>query len=165
MEGLHKSKLQDSVQVPTALDDQETIRKRKLHVWNNVVERASVTESQKTERKHALKGKWENAFSGKQRGQCSKGDSCSISHDPASVAASWNGCEAHKAKGPSSSSAVFETMDNRAGQGDGVRRARKNPEFSAKTRTLLARMPLHFGVMLGLAVTVVPSRRGRHQTK
>ena len=89
LEGLYKSKLQDSVQLQTvlALYDRETaqnngqtiyvrlktavklhfdqmMRSRNFTDRNEVVERGSVTESQKG-KKPAVRGKWENAFSGK----------------------------------------------------------------------------------------------------
>ena len=89
LEGLHRPKLQDSVQLQTvlALYDQETVRNngktnylrlktaiqlhidqmmrtRNFRVRNEVVERGSVTKSQK-ERKSTLRGKWESVFSGR----------------------------------------------------------------------------------------------------
>ena len=104
LEGLYKSKLENSVQLQTllALYDQEATRSKepnyqhlktalKLHadqmmrtrnfrVPSDVVKRGSVTKSQKgnkacVERKV---GEW---FQWKVHGQCSKGDPCSFSHD------------------------------------------------------------------------------------
>ena len=91
LEGLYKSKLQDSVQLQTvfALYNQETARNngnpnydrlktavklrndqmmmtRNFRVRSEVVERGSLTRSQKRERKPTLRGKLQIAFSGKQ---------------------------------------------------------------------------------------------------
>ena len=90
LEGLYKSKPQNSAQLRTvmAFCDQEVARNYgtpnyqlwqiavKLHIdqmmrnqdfkaRNDVVERGSVTKSQKKEKKPALRGKWESVFSGK----------------------------------------------------------------------------------------------------
>ena len=103
LEGLYKSKVQDSVELQTvlALYNQETfqnngetsylrlkaslqlhidqmMRTRKFRVWSDVVERRSVTKSQK--RKERLRRE-ESGRVFSVRGQCSKGDSCSFSHD------------------------------------------------------------------------------------
>ena len=114
LEGLYMSKLQDSVQLQTvlALYDQETVRNNgqtrywRLRTsvrlfWSNDENlklqspKWKLREGQyprvKKQRKTTLKGKWKNANS-------SKGDSCSFSHDTSSVAASGNGCKAHRAK-------------------------------------------------------------------
>ena len=104
LEGLYKSKLQNSVQLQTvlALYDQETARNKKpnysqkktavkLHVgqmmitrnfrvWIDVVQRGSVTKNQKG-KKASLRGKFGECFQWKAHGQCSKGDSFSSSHD------------------------------------------------------------------------------------
>ena len=105
LEGLYKSKLQDSVQLQTvlALYDQEAVRNNgqtsylrlktsvKLHidqmmrtrdirVRNEVVERGSVTKSQKG-KKANVERKVGECFQWKTHGQCSKGDSCSFSND------------------------------------------------------------------------------------
>ena len=105
LEGLYKSKLQDSVQLQTvlALYDQETVRNSgkpkcsqlktpvKLHidqmvrtrnfrVRNDVVERGSVIMSQKGKKAY-VERKVEECFQWKAHGQCSKGDSCNFSHD------------------------------------------------------------------------------------
>ena len=101
LEGLYKSKLQDSVQLQTvlALYDQETVRNNgqtsylrlktsvKLHidqmmrtrnfrVRNEVVERGAVTKSQKGKKAY-VERKVGECFQWKAHGQCSKGDSCS----------------------------------------------------------------------------------------
>ena len=105
LEGLYKSKLQNSVQLQTvlALYDQETARNKgkpncsqlktavKLHtdqmmrtrnfrVRNDVVERGSVTKNQKGKKAY-VERKVGEGFQWKAHGQCSKGDSCSFSHD------------------------------------------------------------------------------------
>ena len=105
LEGLQKSKLQDSVQLQTvlALYDQETVRNNgqtsysrfktsvKLHidqlmrtrnfrVRSEAVERGAVTKSQKGKRAYVEK-KVGQCFQWKAHGQCSKGDSCIFSHD------------------------------------------------------------------------------------
>ena len=93
LEDLYKSKLQDSVQFQTvlALYDQETARNNgqtnylrlktpvKLHfdqmmVRNEVVERGSVTNSQKGKKAY-VERKVRVCFQWKAHGQCSKGDS------------------------------------------------------------------------------------------
>ena len=91
MEGLYKSKLQDSVQhqIVMALYDKETgrnnwqpsysrlktsvrlqidqtMRTRNFRVWNEVIDQGPVIKSQKRKWKPTLRGKWENAVSGKQ---------------------------------------------------------------------------------------------------
>ena len=106
LEGLYKSKLQDSVQLQTvlALYDQETVRNNghtsylplktsvKLHidpmmrtrnfrVRSEVVERGAVTKSQKGKKAY-VERQVGQCFQWKAHGQCSKkGDSCSFSHD------------------------------------------------------------------------------------
>ena len=105
LEGLYKSKLQDSVQLQTvlALYHRETVRNNgqtsylrlktsvKLHidqmmrtpnfrVRNEVVERGWVTKSQNGQ-KACVERKMGECFQWKALGQCSKGDSCSFSHD------------------------------------------------------------------------------------
>ena len=106
LEGLHKSKLQDSVQLQTVLTlyDQETVRNNgqtsflrlktsvRLHIDQMMTTR-NFRKSQtklwkeeqsprvKKERKPTLRGKWESVFSGRHMDKCSKGDSCSFSHD------------------------------------------------------------------------------------
>ena len=90
LDGLYKSKLQDSVQRQTVLVlyEQENCRNNeqtsysrwktsvKLHIdqmmrtrnfraRSEVVERGSVPKSQKKERKHTLSGKWDSVFSGR----------------------------------------------------------------------------------------------------
>ena len=106
LEGLYKSKLEKSVQLRTvmALYDQEVARNNgasnyqqlktavKLHndqmmrntnfkVRSDVVERRSVTKSRKGNKAHVGR-KIRECFQWKAHGQCSKGDSCSFSHDP-----------------------------------------------------------------------------------
>ena len=105
LEGLYKSKLQDFVQLQTvlALYHRETVRNNgqtsylrlktsvKLHidqmmrtrnfrVRNEVVERGWVTKSQNGQ-KACVERKMGECFQWKAPGQCSKGDSCSFSHD------------------------------------------------------------------------------------
>ena len=105
LEGLYKSKLQDSVQLQTvlALCDQETVRNNgqtnyvrlktavKLHidqmmrtrnfrVRSDVVERGAVTKSEKG-KKANVERKVGKYFQWKAHGQRSKGNSCSFGHD------------------------------------------------------------------------------------
>ena len=105
LEGLYKSKLQNSVQlrIVLALYDQETdrnnghtsylrlktavtlhidqmMRTRNFRVRNEVVERGSVTRSKKG-KKGCVKRKLGKCFQWKAHGQCPEGDSCSFSHD------------------------------------------------------------------------------------
>ena len=104
LEGLYKSKLEDSVKLQTvmALYDQETARTRepnyyilktavKLHidqmmrirnfrVRNDVVEGRLVTKSKKGKIAY-VERKVGECFQWKAHGPCSKGNSCSFSHD------------------------------------------------------------------------------------
>ena len=107
LEGSYKSKLQDSVQLQTvlALYEQEnirnnepqsysrlkttvrrhmdqTMRTRSFRARNEIVERGAVTKSQEG-RKASVERKVGECYQWKASGQCSKGDSCSFSHDPA----------------------------------------------------------------------------------
>ena len=110
LEGLYKSKLQDTVPLQTvlALYGQEIVRNNgqtsylrlktavKLHVdqmirtrnfrvRNDVVEKGSVTKSQEH-----VERKVRECFQWKAHGQCSKGDSCRFSHD--TIASGNSGC-------------------------------------------------------------------------
>ena len=105
LEGLYKSESQNSAQLQTvlALYDQETARNNgqpsyprsktsvKLHIdrmmrtrnfWvrNDVVERGSVTKSQKGKKAY-IERKVEECFQWKAHGECSKEDSCSFGND------------------------------------------------------------------------------------
>ena len=116
LEGLHRLKLQDSVelQIVLTLYDKETVRNngqpsysrlktsvrlhvdqtmrtRNFRVRNEIMEKGAVTKSQKKERKPTFERKVGEYYQWKAKGQCSKGDSCSVHHDPAS----GNGCQAH----------------------------------------------------------------------
>ena len=97
LEGLGQSKLQNSAQPRTvmALYDQEVARNEwtpnyqqlkpavKLHfdqmmrnrnfkAWNDVVERGSVTKSQKGNKSPTLRGNWESVFSGRHKDNVQK---------------------------------------------------------------------------------------------
>ena len=61
----------------------QTMRTRNFRVQNEIVERGAVTKSQK-EKKACVERKAGECYQWKTNGQCSKGDSCSFSHDPAS---------------------------------------------------------------------------------
>ena len=120
LEGLYKSNLQDSVQlqIVLALYDQETIqnngqvshlrlktsvrlcvdqtvRTRNFRGLNEIVERGSKSKNQKGKKAY-VERKVGECFQWKANGQCSRGDSCSFSHDPASVVASGNGARLMK---------------------------------------------------------------------
>ena len=107
LEGLCKSKLQNSVQLQSVmalyvqevarndgtpiyqqfkktevkLHNDQMMRNRNFRVRNDVVERGSVTKSQKGNKAH-VEGQVGECFQWKAHGQCSKGDSCSFSRDP-----------------------------------------------------------------------------------
>ena len=108
LEGFFKSKLQDSVQFQTVLATYEqenvrnneppsysrlktivrrhidqTMRTRNFRARNEMVERGAVTKSQKG-RKASVDRKVGECYQWKATGQCSRGDSCSFSHDRAS---------------------------------------------------------------------------------
>ena len=126
LEGLDKSKLQNFGQLRTVMAsyDQEVARNNdtpknqqlktavKLHIdqmmrnrnfraRNDVVERGSVTKSQKGNKVHVEK-KVGECFQWKAHGQCSKGDSCRFSHDPLASGDTGSG---QRRKGRSSSPA------------------------------------------------------------
>ena len=123
--GFFKSKLQDSDQLQTllALYDQETVRNngqpsysrlktsvrldidqtmttRNFRVRNEVVERGAETNSQKGKKAHVEREVGE-CYQWKATGQCSKGDSCSFSHEWAT----GNSGGIHRQKAQSSSPA------------------------------------------------------------
>ena len=108
LEGLYKSKLQESVQFLTVLAvyEQEnirnngqpslsrmktivrrhvdqTMRTRNFRARNDIVERGTVTKSHKGKKANAERREGE-CFRWKANGQCSRGDSCSFRHEPAS---------------------------------------------------------------------------------
>ena len=131
LEGLYKSKLQNSVQLQTvlALYDQETSRSKepnyqqlktavKLHidqmmrtrnfrVRTDVVERGSVTKWQKG-KKANVERKVGECFQWKAHGQCSRGDSCSFTHD---LLDSGNKVKSQRRKGRSSSPASIRRQN------------------------------------------------------
>ena len=78
----------------------QTTRTRNFRVRNETVERGTVTKSQKGKKAYVGTRVGE-CHQWKAKEQCSKGDSCSFRHYPASGI----GCEAYKAKGQSSSPA------------------------------------------------------------
>ena len=75
------------------------MRTRNFRVWSGVVERGSVTKSQKGT-KACVERKVGKCFQWKAHGQCSKGDSCSFSHDRL---AQRDLCSVQRRKGRSSS--------------------------------------------------------------
>ena len=134
-------KLQNSVQLRTvmALKDQEVARNNgtpnysqlktavKLHIeqmmrnrnfkaQNDVVERGSVTESQKGNNAH-VERKVGQCFQWKAPGQCSKGDSCSFSHDP-SLASGKRGSSSQRRKERSSSPVSYSKAKTDGGKDD-----------------------------------------------
>ena len=60
----------------------QTMRPRNFRAWKEMVERGTVTKSHKGE-KASVDRKVGECYQWKTIGQCSKGDSCSFSHDPA----------------------------------------------------------------------------------
>ena len=159
LEGMYKSKLQNSAQLQTvlALYDQETARNKgkpnysqletavKLHVdqmmrirnfrvRNDVVERGSVHQESIKERKPTLRGQvGECFFSG--TGQCSKGDSCSFSHDKP---ASGNSGEGQRRNGRSSSLASNRKAKQTDGEGQKPQR-----DQAIKRKALQTRVKFH----------------------
>ena len=144
LEGIYKSKLQDSVQLQTvlAVNEQEnvrnneppsyfglktmvrcqidqTMRTRSFKARCEIVERGAVTKSQ-TGRKVSVERKVGECYQWKAIRQCSKGDSCSFRHDPVT----GNTGEAQRQKGQSSSPAP-----NAKSQTDG-----KTPSKSSGSR-------------------------------
>ena len=61
----------------------QRMRTRNFRARSEIVERGAVTKSQKG-RKASAERKMRECYQWKANGQCSKGDSCSFSHDPAS---------------------------------------------------------------------------------
>ena len=76
----------------------QMMRNRNFRVRNEVVERGSVTKSQKA----YVERKVRECFQWKAHGQCFRGDSCSFSHD---IVASANKGKGERRKGRSSSPA------------------------------------------------------------
>ena len=76
----------------------QTMRTRNFRVRTEIVERGTATKSRK-ERKAFVERKVRECYQWKANGQCSKGDSCSFRHDPAS----GNRCAAWRSKRQSSS--------------------------------------------------------------
>ena len=137
LEGLYRSKLEDSVQLQAvmALHDQETarteepnyhkfktalklhidqlMRTRNLRVGSDVVERGSVFKSQKG-KKACVERKVGECYQWKAHGQYCKGDSCSFSHD---IQASGNSGKGQKRKGLSSSLASHSKAKQTDGDG------------------------------------------------
>ena len=145
VEGLYKSKVQDSVQLQTvlALYDHETARHKgtpnyqqlttavKLHidqmmrtrnfrVRNEVVKRGSVTKSQKGKKAHVERKVGEYLLHQKKHGQCSIGNSCSFSHDELEQGDLY-GCQRRKGR-PSS-----PTPNSKAKTDDGGENPQKTP--------------------------------------
>ena len=135
LEGLYKSKLQNYVQLQTvlALFDQDVarnsgtpqqlktavrlhidqmMRNRNFRIRNDVLDRGSVTKSHKGN-KACVERKAGECFRWKAHGQCSKGDSCSFSHD---LLARGN-----KGKAPASHARVKQTdgVEQNPSQGSG----------------------------------------------
>ena len=102
-----------------ALYDQETARTKEpnYHTLKTAPERYCGKRDQaprvKKERKPALRGKLE-CFQWKAHGQCSKGDSCSFSHD---IQASGNSGKGQRRKGRSSSPASHPKAQQTDGEG------------------------------------------------
>ena len=157
LEGLYRSKLQDSVQLQTVLAvyDQETVRNNwqtsylrlktsvKLHfdqmmrtrnfrVRNEVVERGSVTKSQKGKKAY-VERKVGECFRWKAHGQCSKGDSCSFSHDRIASGNSGNG---QRRKGRSSSPAPNSKAKTEGEAGNRDESSDKEVRFCADIQKL-----------------------------
>ena len=76
------------------------MRTRNFRVWSEVVERGAVTKSQKGKKRY-VERKVGGCFQWKAHGQCSKGDSCSFSHE----LASGNRCGGQRREEQSSSPA------------------------------------------------------------
>ena len=154
LQGLYKSKLQNSAQPRTvmALYDQEFARNNgtpnyqqwktavKLHIdqmmrnrnfkaRNDVVERRSVTKDQKGNKGY-VERKVGECFQRIAQGHCSKGGSCSFCHDPP---ASGNRGSSQRRKGRSSSPASH----SKAKQTDGEKDDKE--ESSDKRREILCR--------------------------
>ena len=91
----------------------QLMRTRNFRVRNDVVERGSVTKSQKG-KKASFERKVGECFQWKAHGQCSKGDSCSFSHD---TMASGNSGAGQRRKGRSSSPASHSKAKQTDGEG------------------------------------------------
>ena len=169
LEGLYKSKLQDSVQIQTvlALYDQEIVRNgghpsfsrlktsvsfnidqmmwtRTFGVRNEILERGSVSKSQKGKKAY-VERKVGECFQWKAKGQCLKGDSCSFRHDPAS----GNGCEAHRAKGRSSSLAPrSKAKTDGEGETQKIGKERVHREELFKSAKLMNVVFAHLGLKM-----------------
>ena len=146
LEGLYKSKLQNSLQLRTvmALYDQEVsrnngtpnyqqlktavklhndemMRNRNFRVRIDVVERGSVTKSRKGNKAYVGR-KIRECFQWKAHGQCSKGDSCSFSHDPQACGDKGKGQRRkRRSSSPASNSKAKRTdgEEHKSSQGSG----------------------------------------------
>ena len=136
LEGLYKSKSQNSVQLQTLLAfyDQETARNNgkpkyqqlktamKLHIGtfkarNNVVESGSVTKSPEGN-KAKVERKVRECIQLKAQGQCSKRDSFSFSHDPLLASGNRSSSNSQRRKGRSSSPASHSKAEQTDGEKD-----------------------------------------------
>ena len=81
----------------------QMMRNRNFKAWNDVVERGSVTKSQK-ENKAYVERKVGECFQWKAHGQCSKVDSCSFSHDHSLACGNRDSCQRRKGRSSSPAS-------------------------------------------------------------
>ena len=95
------------------LHNDQMMRHRNFRVRNDVVERGSVTKSQKGNKAH-VEGQVGECFQWKAHAQCSKGDSCSFSRDPLASGSKGKG---QRRKGRSSSPASYSKAKKTDGEG------------------------------------------------
>ena len=140
LEELYKSKLQNSAQLQTvlALYDQETARNKgkpnysqlmtavKLHTRNFRVwsDGTRITHQESKGKKAYIERKAGECFQWKAHGQCSKGDSCSFSHDTVGCGNSGDGQRRKgQSSSPASDSMAKQTggAEHKSSQGSGNR--------------------------------------------
>ena len=119
------------------------IRNHNFRVRNDVVERGSVTKSQK-ENKACVEKKVIECFQWKAHGQCSTGDSCSFSHDPLASGNKGNG---QGRKGRSSSPASHSKAkrtdgeEHKSSQGSGNKQENSREKSEIPCRFKLCKNP------------------------
>ena len=173
LEGLYKSKLQHSVQLQTvlALYDQETVRNdgqtsylrlktsgklhidqmmrtRNFRVRSELVERGAVTKSQKG--KKACVEKVGECFLWKAHGKCSKGDSCSFSHNKSVQGDLCSG----QSPAPNSKAKTVEGGEKSSNTAKGKALQTKRAKFRAVTNSVKKKIRhVNVGILLCVKTT------------
>ena len=113
------------------LHNDQMMRNRNFRVRSDVVERGSVTKSQKGNKAY-VEMKVGEYFQWKAHGQCSKGDSCSFSHD---LVASGNKGKGQIRKGRSSCSASHSKAKQTDGEWQKSSQGSSNKQENSKDKS------------------------------